>query len=118
MRRARALVEQPPGLIDSHLSNVHGYLGQRAMDLGAPQFAAPELERSFELNRNPRRALLAAEAWARAGNLAAARSALARGRAAGPLSPTMAASALQLDALIARLARASAGAAADSAARR
>jgi hypothetical protein len=118
MLRARALVEQPPGLIDPHLSNLHGYLGQRAMDLGAPQFAAPELERSFELNRNPRRAILAAEAWARAGDLAAARSALARGRAAGPLSPTMAASALRLDTLIARIASASAGTAVDSTAQR
>ena len=118
MRRAKALVEQPPGLIDSHLSNLHGYLGQRAMDMGAPHFAAPELERAFDLNRNPRRAMIAAEAWALAGDFAAARATLARGRAAGPLSPSLAASALRLDTLIARIAATSAGAAADSAARR
>jgi hypothetical protein len=112
MRRAKALVEQPPGLSDPHLSHLHVYLGQRAMDYGAPKFAGPEFELAFQLNPNPRRALLAAEAWARAGNLAAARSALARGRAVGPLSPTLQASADQLDALIARLAADSAGAAA------
>jgi hypothetical protein len=112
MRRARALVEQPPALSAPHLSHLHVYLGQRAMDLGAPRFAAPEFEVAFQLNPNPRRALFAAEAWARAGNLPAARSALARGRAAGPLSPTLQESARQLDALIARLAADSAGAAA------
>lgn len=110
--RAKALVEQPPGLADSHLSNLHGYLGQRAMDLGEPRFAAPEFERSFDLNRNPRRAFLAAEAWAMSGNLPAARSALARGRAAGALSPTLQVSGRQLDALVARLAADSAASAA------
>ncbi len=104
MTRAKALVEKPPGLAESHLSHLHGYLGQRAMDMGAPAFAAPELERSFELNRNPRRALLAAEAWARAGDLPRARSALARGRAAGPLSPSVGESARRLDVLITQLA--------------
>lgn len=104
LRRARALVEQPPGLIESHRSNLHGYLGQRAMDMGAPAFAAPEFERSFELNRNPRRVLLAAEAWARAGDLPRARTALARGRAAGPLSPSVSESARRLEALFAQMA--------------
>jgi hypothetical protein len=102
MRRAKALVEQPPGLSDPHLSHLHVYLGQRAMDLGAPRFAAPEFEAAFQLNPNPRRAFMAAEAWVMSGNLVAARSALARGRAAGPLSPTLESSARQLDALIAQ----------------
>jgi hypothetical protein len=104
LRRARALVERPPGLAESHLSSLHGYLGQRAMDLGAPHVGAPELERSFALNRNPRRALLAAEAWALAGDLPRARSALARGRAAGSLSPTLAESARRLERLFAQMA--------------
>jgi hypothetical protein len=117
-RRARALVEQPPGLAESHLSQLHGYLGQRAMDVREPLLAAPEFERSFALNRNPRRAFLAAEAWALGGDLPAARSALARGRAAAPLSPTLQESARQLDALIARMAADSAAAAADTSARR
>jgi len=104
LRRARAMVEQPPGLAESHLSHLHGYLGQRAMDLGFPALAAPELERSFDLNRNPRRAFIAAEAWARAGDLPRARSALARGRAAGPLSPSVGEAARRLDALIAQMA--------------
>ena len=113
--RARALVEQPPGLAEPHLSHLHVYLGQRAMDLGEPRYAAPEFERAFDLNRNPRRAFLAAEAWAMSGNLAGARSALARGRAAGPLSPTLQESARQLDAMVARIAADSAAAAGASA---
>ena len=104
LRRARALAEQPPGLAESHRSHLHGYLGQRAMDLGFPALAAPELERAFDLNRNPRRALIAAEAWARAGDLPRARSALARGRAAGPLSPSVGEAARRLDALFAQMA--------------
>ena len=104
LRRARALAEQPPGLAESHRSNLHGYLGQRAMDQGFPALAAPELERSFDLNRNPRRAFIAAEAWALAGDLPRARSVIARGRAAGPLSPSVSEAARRLDALIARMA--------------
>jgi hypothetical protein len=103
LRRVRALVEQPPGLIDAHRTVLHEYLGQRAMDHGAPALAAPEFERSFEYNRNPRRVLLAAEAWARAGDLPRARSALARGLAAGPLLPSVAESARRLDIMIAQL---------------
>lgn len=99
--RARALVEEPPGLVEPHAALLHDWLGQRAMDLGEPGYAAPEFERSFELNRNPRRALLAAEAWARAGDLPRARLALARARAAGPLSPAVAESARRLEALLA-----------------
>jgi len=104
LRRARAMVEQPSGLPESHRSHLHGYLGQLAMDMGHPALAAPELERAFDLNRNPRRALLAAEAWARAGDLPRARSALARGRAAGPLSPSVSEAARRLDALFAQMA--------------
>jgi hypothetical protein len=70
------------------------------MDLGEPRFAAPEFERSFELNRNPRRALLAAEAWALAGDLARARAAIARAKAAGPLSPSLVESARRLEAMV------------------
>jgi hypothetical protein len=118
MRRAKALVEQPPGLSDPHLSHLHVYLGQRAMDLGAPRFAAPEFELAFQLNPNPRRAFMAAEAWVRSGNLVAARSALARGRAAGPLTPTLESSASQLEVLIAQSTADSARAAADTTGRR
>lgn len=118
MLRARALVEQPPGLADPHLSHLHMYLGQRAMDMRRPRLAAPEFDRAFELNRNPRRAFMAAEAWALSGNLAAARAALARGRSAGPLSPTLHESAVQLDAMVGRMALDSAATVADTAARR
>jgi hypothetical protein len=115
MRRARALVEDPPGLAEPHESHLHVYLGQHAMDIGQPALAAPEFDRAFELNRNPRRALLAAEAWAHTGDLTRARAALARARAAGPQSPTITESARQIDLLITRLAadsaRAGAGAA-------
>jgi len=102
--RARALVEKPPGLIEPHAAALHDWLGQRAMDLGEPGYAAPEFEHSFELNRNPRRALLAAEAYARAGDLAHARAMLARAEAAGPLSPSVAESARRLSELITTLA--------------
>ena len=101
--RAKALAEKPPGLAAPHLSHLHVYLGQRAMDLGAPQFAAPEFDLAFKLNPNPRRALMAAEAWARSGDLVAARSAMARGRAAGPLSPSLTIAGRRLDALIDQL---------------
>lgn len=103
LRRVRALAEQPPGLIDAHRTVLHEYLGQRAMDHGAPALAAPEFERSFDYNRNPRRLLLAVEAWARAGDLPRARAALARGRAAGPLSPSVAESARRLEIMLAQL---------------
>jgi tetratricopeptide (TPR) repeat protein len=110
--RARALAEKPPGLIEPHAAALHDWLGQRAMDLGEPAYAAPEFERSFELNRNPRRALLAAEAWARAGDLGQARAMLARAQAAGPLSPSVAESARRLAELIAALAADTTGSAA------
>jgi len=103
--RARALAEKPPELIEPHAAALHDWIGQRAMDLGEPGYAAPEFERSFELNRNPRRALLATEAWARAGDLARARAMLARAQAAGPLSPSVAESARRLAELIAGMAR-------------
>jgi hypothetical protein len=115
--RAKALVEQPPGLAPPHLSHLHVYLGQRAMDLGAPQFAAPEFELAFKLNPNPRRALMAAEAWARSGDLVAARSAMARGRATGPLSPSLVIAGRRLDELIEQLAADSARAAVGDSAR-
>ncbi|TMQ73955.1 MAG: hypothetical protein E6K81_02025 [Candidatus Eisenbacteria bacterium] len=111
LRRARALVEQPPGLAQPHLSHLHLYLGQRAMDLGLAAAAAPEFEASFRLDPNPRRALFAAEAWARAGSPAAARAALARARATGPLVQELEASARRLDALVARMSADSARAA-------
>jgi len=107
--RARALVENPPGLIDPHAAQLHDWLGQRAMNLGEPAYAAPEFERSFELNRNPRRALLATEAWARAGDLPRARAMLARAHAAGPLSPSLTESARKLAELITRMAADSSG---------
>jgi hypothetical protein len=113
--RIRALAVDPPGLIAPQKSHLHVYLGQRAMDLGAPQFAAPEFDRAFELNPNPRRALMAAEAWARAGNVAAARASMTRARKAGPLPPSLEVSAKQVEALIDRLAATPAGG--DSAAR-
>ena len=42
---------------------------------------------------------MAAEAWARAGDLVGARAAVARARAAGPLSPTLSASARRIEAV-------------------
>jgi hypothetical protein len=73
------------------------------MDLGEPGYAAPEFELAFALNPNPRRALMAAEAWAGAGDFVAARAAVARARAAGELSPSLEQSAGRIEALIARM---------------
>ncbi|MBI1796498.1 MAG: hypothetical protein HYR74_05545 [Candidatus Eisenbacteria bacterium] len=102
--RIRALALDPPGLIAPQQSHLHMYMGQRAMDLGAPEFAAPEFDRAFALNPNPRRALLAAEAWARAGRVVSARASLARARAAGPLSPSLEDGAKKVATLIDRVA--------------
>ena len=80
-----------------------------------PALAAPEFEESFRLDPNPRRALFAAEAWARAGEPAAARSALARARATGPLLPELEASARRIEVLVARMTADSARAAGEAA---
>jgi hypothetical protein len=102
MRRARAILEGPPRLADPQQSHLLMYLGQRAMDQGEPRNAAPQFERAFELNPNPRRALMASEAWGHAGDLARARALLARARAAGPLSPSLQQSAAAIEAFLER----------------
>jgi len=99
-RRAVAVAGNPPALPESQASHAILYLGQRAMDHGRFAEGARYYERAFELNPNPRRALLAAEAWAASGDPVAARRALERARARG-FDPGLAEAARQIEALLA-----------------
>jgi hypothetical protein len=96
-RRALTLERQPSGLTRAQRSHLHAYFGQRAMDLRRPDVAAPHWEQAHALSGNPRRALLAAEAWLLAGNREAARGALERARGAGALSAELDSSARLLE---------------------
>ena len=88
-RRAIAMAESPTALTGPQRAHLHVYFGQRAMDERRPDVAAQHYQRAFRDGGNPRRALLAAEAWMMAGRPDAARAALAEARAAGPLSPEL-----------------------------
>jgi hypothetical protein len=66
------------------------YLGYRAGDLDQMAEAARDFDRSSTTLANPRDAMLAGEAWLRAGDPAAARRSLAYARAHGPLTPELA----------------------------
>ncbi len=101
-RRALALATEPPPLTRPQLAHLHAYFGQRAMDERRPDLGGREYEQAFDLGGNPRRALLATEAWLVSGNLLAARRTLALARSRGALSPELEASARQLEALIER----------------
>jgi hypothetical protein len=98
-RRAVALVSQPPRLSDEQTSHGWMFLGQRAMDLGQARAAADAYDRAFALNPNPRRSLMAAEAWLYAGDVAAARASLAAARKAS-LSPELETSARAIESAI------------------
>ncbi len=99
-RRALAVAAQPPGLPDLQRSHAYLYLGQRAMDHGEATTGARYFDRAFELNANPRRALMAADAWMMSGDLAAARRSLERARARGPLEPGLEDAARRIELLI------------------
>src|SRR5262249_3502007 len=87
--RALVLASQPPMLSPAHRSHLLPFLGQRAMDYGNPTLAARYYEESFNLNPNPRQALLAAETWGLAGDMASARRMLDRVRERGGLEPML-----------------------------
>jgi hypothetical protein len=99
LARAVAMVSRPPDLPAEPRSHGWLYLGQRAMDVGEPRVAGEAYDRAFHFNPNPRRALLAAEAWAVAGDAAAARRSLAAARRV-PLTPELEASARAIEAAI------------------
>ncbi len=103
LRRALALAASPSALPESNRSHLLVFLGQRAMDVSQPEYAARYYEKAFDLNPNPRRALLSAEAWALAGHAEAAGALVARARASGPLSPSLRVAAERLDSLILRV---------------
>jgi len=96
-RRAIALATSPHALTDPQRAHLHAYFGQRAMDERHPEVAAPHYEQAFREGGNPRRALLAAEAWLLAGNEDAARAAIAAARGRGPLSSELEADARQIE---------------------
>ncbi len=100
MRRAIGLASDPRMLAEPHRGALYVFLGQRAMDLGTPQLAGDYYDRAFEIGGNPRRELLAAEAWVVAGDTAAARRSLARARSRGPLAADLERSAALIEGLM------------------
>lgn len=100
-RRAIALATEATALTAPQRAHLHLYFGQRAMDERQPEVGAQHYERAFREGGNPRRALLAAEAWLVAGRADRARAAIAEARAAGALSPELEASARRLESSLA-----------------
>jgi hypothetical protein len=113
-RRALAVASQPPRMPGSQVSHAFMFLGQRAMDHGQARMGAQYFDRAFDLNRNPRRALLAAEAWAASGDFAAARRALQRARAGGALGPELERAARRIEDMLAKIASEPTGGVEDS----
>jgi len=103
-RRAQSLLRTPGALTVPQRAHLHAYFGQRGMDERHPEQAAPEYEAAYDLGGNPRRALLAAEAYLMAGNAAGGRRMLARARAGAPLTPELEHSFAELEGLADRLA--------------
>jgi len=101
VHRALAVANRT-SLPDAQRSHAYLFLGQRAMDVGDAQAAGAFYDRAFELNPNPRRALLAAEAWTVAGDPSSARRSLERARAR-ELNPSLVTAANSLEGAIARL---------------
>src|SRR5262249_30592295 len=106
--RARALLEGPPLLPAAQRSHLLLWFGQREMDHGEFAWAGTHYDRAFSLNPSPRRALLAAEAWAMAGDLGAARRSLARAGERDSLQGELREGARSIQALIDGMARDSA----------
>ncbi|HEY2954794.1 MAG TPA: hypothetical protein VGK89_06060 [Candidatus Eisenbacteria bacterium] len=100
-RRAAALAYGSPALPDEQRGAVLSFLGYRASDLGDDRRAAECFEQAFSVHHNLGHAMRAAESWLRAGDPAAARRALAAGRARGPLPPAIEGAARMLDRMIA-----------------
>jgi hypothetical protein len=101
MRRALAMASQPPPLAPAHSGTLHVFLGQRAMDTGHLELAGAYYDKAFEVGGNPRRALLAAEAWTLYRDTRAARRSLAAARSRGPLNPSLARAAASIEATLA-----------------
>jgi hypothetical protein len=111
LARAEALLSRPPRLLDAQRSHLHLWFGQLSMDHRQFAAAGDHYDQAFALNPNPRRALLAAEAWAMAGDFAAARRSLGRARATPGLSPELLQGADRIEGLIDAMAADSTGAA-------
>jgi hypothetical protein len=102
MRRALAMASKPPPLAPAHSGTLHVFLGQRAMDTGHTDLAGAYYDKAFEVGGNPRRALLAAEAWTFSGDTLAARRSLAEARSRGALSPSLAQAAAAIESTLAQ----------------
>jgi len=101
VRRMLALAADSTALAEPQRGTLHEFLGQRAMNLGQARAAGAYYERAFEIGGNRRRLLLAAEAWAAAGDTSAARGAIARARAGATLSPELEQAAERIESLVA-----------------
>lgn len=101
--RAQALLDGPPSLPPPQRSHLELWFGQRAMDRREFAAGGEHFDRAFEASPNPRRALLAAEAWVRAGDPDAARRSLAGARARGPLGPELELSAQRIERMVAAI---------------
>ena len=100
-RRAIALAEGPHGLTGEQQSYVLVFLGYLAADRGDDASSARWFDESFGALANSRNALLAAESWLRAGDVAAARRSLVRARSV-PVAPELEPGARALEAMVAR----------------
>jgi len=97
-RRAIQMATSTDALTGPQRAHLDVYFGQRAMDDRRPDVAAQHYERAFQEGGNPRRALLAAEAWLMSGRPDAARAAIAAARKTGPLSTELEGSLRELEA--------------------
>jgi len=100
-RRAIELDQSLPALTAPQHAHLDMYFGQRAMDEHRADVAALHYQHAFDVAGNPRRALLAAEAWWMAGHPTEARAAIARARSAGPLPDKLESGARELESRLA-----------------
>lgn len=101
-RRALAMLDSTPALHPHHRSAAHAFLGQRSMDLRNAELAGRHYEQSFDLVRNGRLALLAAEAYAVGGRADESRRMLDRARRETPLGPELESIARQIEQMLER----------------
>jgi len=101
--RIETMVAAPGYLRAEQRSHAHVFLAYRAAEQDRMAVAAQNFEDAFAALPNLRNELLAAEAWTRAGDPAAARRALALARRGGPLPPQFAPAGALLDSAVLRL---------------
>jgi hypothetical protein len=100
-RSALALASGPGRLEGAQRAHLLTFLAYRAADRDDNARSAAWFDSSFAALPNVRTTMLAAEAWLRAGDVAAARRAMARAHARGPYPPELAAGGAVIDRMIA-----------------